>query len=157
MVKPFLGELKSWNVKTAHLRSRADSVYSSEEDRCLACLESGALLAEVRHRQSDFQSAIKGGRRVTGGMTSRPTFSDWSTSCRTPPQRARGELSVRLPDIEIAALGAHRRRCGHARGIAAWLALVAASSWRVVDFNSCRLSRSGSNAPGAGDAERRGT
>ena len=58
--KPFIGELKGWNAKTAHLRGRANSVYSSAEDRSLARLECGAMLAEICHRQSDFLSAIKG-------------------------------------------------------------------------------------------------
>lgn len=59
-LKPFIGAIKGWNAKAAHLRERADSFYSSQEDRVLARLESGALLAEIRHRQSDFRSAIKG-------------------------------------------------------------------------------------------------
>lgn len=59
-LKPFVGAIRGWNAKAAHFRGRATSVYSSEEDRSLARLESGALLAEIRHRQSDFRSAIKG-------------------------------------------------------------------------------------------------
>ena len=59
-LKPFIGALKTWNVKAAHLRMRGTSVYSSEEDRTLARLECGALLAEIRHQQRDLWSAIKG-------------------------------------------------------------------------------------------------
>jgi hypothetical protein len=59
-LKPFIGALMRWNSKTAHLRERSGSVYSSEQDRALARLESGALLAEIRHRHSDFRAAIKG-------------------------------------------------------------------------------------------------
>lgn len=59
-LRPFIGALKGWNAKAAYLRGRAASVYSSAEDRTLARLECGALLAEVRHRQRDFLSAIKG-------------------------------------------------------------------------------------------------
>ena len=60
VVKPFLGAIKGWNAKAAHLRGRASSIYSSPEDRTLARLECGALLAEIRHRQRDFLSEIKG-------------------------------------------------------------------------------------------------
>ena len=59
-LKPFIGDLKGWNMKAAQLRARASSAYSTDEDRTLARLEGGALLAEIRHRQSDFKSAIKG-------------------------------------------------------------------------------------------------
>ena len=59
-LKPFLGALKGWNAKAAHLRGRADSSYSSADDRNLARLECRALLEEVRHRRNDFLSAIKG-------------------------------------------------------------------------------------------------
>ena len=59
-LKPFIGALKTWNAKAAHLRVRGTSVYSSEEDRTLTRLECGALLAEIRHQQSDLWSAIKG-------------------------------------------------------------------------------------------------
>lgn len=59
-LRPFVVALKGWNAKAAYLRGRADSAYSSEEDRSLARLECGALLAEIRHRQGDFRSAIKG-------------------------------------------------------------------------------------------------
>lgn len=58
-LKPFIGALKSWNAKAAHLRVRGGSVYSSEEERTLARLECGALLAEIRHQQGDLMSAIK--------------------------------------------------------------------------------------------------
>lgn len=60
VVKPFLGAIKGWNAKVACLRGRASSVYSSAEDRTLARLECGALLAEIRHRQREFLSDIKG-------------------------------------------------------------------------------------------------
>lgn len=59
-VKPFVNALKSWNAKAAFLRGRVSFLHSSKEDRRLARLESGALLAEIRHRQRDFLSAIKG-------------------------------------------------------------------------------------------------
>ena len=59
-LKPFVGALKGWNAKAAHLRGRVTSIYSSEEDRSLARLECGALLAEIRHRHSDLRTAIKG-------------------------------------------------------------------------------------------------
>lgn len=59
-LKPFMSALTGWNSKIAYLRGRADSVYSSDEDQTLARLESGTLLAEIRHRHADFRSAIKG-------------------------------------------------------------------------------------------------
>lgn len=59
-LKPFVGPISGWNAKAAHLRVRAVSAYSSEEERSLARLESGALLAEIRHLHSDFRSAVKG-------------------------------------------------------------------------------------------------
>ena len=59
-LKPFLSALKHWNGKAAHLRGRVESAYSTEEDRCLARLECGVLLTEIRHRQRDLRSAIKG-------------------------------------------------------------------------------------------------
>ncbi|OEO30439.1 hypothetical protein VW23_021270 [Devosia insulae DS-56] len=46
--------------QAAYLKLRASSPYSTEEERTLARLESGALLAEIRHRQSDFLTATKG-------------------------------------------------------------------------------------------------
>jgi hypothetical protein len=59
-LKPFLMALKAWNGNVTRIRGRADSIYSTDEDRDLARLESGALLAEIRHRRSEFHSAIKG-------------------------------------------------------------------------------------------------
>ena len=59
-IKPFIGALKAWNGKVARLRGLASSVYSTEEDKVLARLECGALLAEIRHRHSEFRSAIMG-------------------------------------------------------------------------------------------------
>lgn len=59
-LKPFLGGLADWNGKVAQFRERAASPYSNEEERRLARLEAGALLAEVRRRHSEFRSAIKG-------------------------------------------------------------------------------------------------
>ena len=59
-LKPFIGALKGWHGKTARLRGLANSAYSTEEDKVLARLESGALLAEIRRRHSEFRSAIKG-------------------------------------------------------------------------------------------------
>lgn len=59
-IRPFVASLGSWNVKAAHLKARANSVYATEEERTLARLEGGALLAEIRHRQSDCLNAIKG-------------------------------------------------------------------------------------------------
>jgi stress response protein SCP2 len=59
-IKPFIGALKAWNGKVARLRGLASSVYSTEEDKVLARLECGALLAEIRRRHSEFRSAIKG-------------------------------------------------------------------------------------------------
>jgi hypothetical protein len=59
-VRPFISNIGTWNAKAANLKARAYSYYATEEERSLARLESGALLAEVRHRQSDFRSAIKG-------------------------------------------------------------------------------------------------
>ncbi len=59
-IKPFVASLGTWNAKAAHLKVRASSPYSSEEERTLARLEGGALLAEIRHRQGDYLSAIKG-------------------------------------------------------------------------------------------------
>lgn len=60
MLKPFVGELKRWNAKAAYLGMRVASSYSSEEDRNLARLECGALLAEIYHGHSDLRAAIKG-------------------------------------------------------------------------------------------------
>jgi len=59
-LKPFLGVLMGWNGKAAQLREQAGSPYSDGEDRRLARLEAGALLAEVRRRHTEFQTAIKG-------------------------------------------------------------------------------------------------
>lgn len=59
-LKPFVGALSGWNSKAAFLKSRAESPYSSDEDRTLARLECGGLLAEVRHRHIEFRSAVKG-------------------------------------------------------------------------------------------------
>lgn len=60
MVKPFVAGLGPWTARVANLRMRATSIYSTEEERALARLESGALLAEIRHQQSDYRSTIKG-------------------------------------------------------------------------------------------------
>jgi cytochrome c peroxidase len=59
-LKPFLGVLMGWNGRAAQLREQAGSPYSDDEDRRLARLEAGALLAEVRRRHTEFQTAIKG-------------------------------------------------------------------------------------------------
>ncbi len=59
-LKPFIGELQRWNGKAARLRGLAESFYSTPEDRELARLEAGALLAEIRRRHSEFRTAIKG-------------------------------------------------------------------------------------------------
>lgn len=59
-LRPFIGEMHTWNAKAAHLRARAASIYSSAEERSLARLESNALLAEVRRRHVEFQAAVKG-------------------------------------------------------------------------------------------------
>ena len=59
-VRPFVANLGTWNVKAAHLKARASSPNATEEERTLARLEGGALLAEIRHRQSDYLNTIKG-------------------------------------------------------------------------------------------------
>lgn len=59
-LKPFVSALKHSNSKAAYLRGRLSSIYSTEEDRCLAHLECSVLLTEIRHRQREFRSAIKG-------------------------------------------------------------------------------------------------
>ena len=59
-VAPFLAALKGWHAKASYLGARARSDYSSPEEKSLARLECGALLAEVRRRQAEFQSATKG-------------------------------------------------------------------------------------------------
>lgn len=59
-LRPFIGALQGWNAKAARLRALVDSFYSSEEDRALARLESGALLAEIRRRHTELHAAIKG-------------------------------------------------------------------------------------------------
>ena len=59
-LKPFIGDLQRWNGKAARLRGLAESFYSTQEDRNLARLEAGALLAEIRRRHSEFRAAIKG-------------------------------------------------------------------------------------------------
>lgn len=60
LVSPFTKALKGWNAKAAHLAARATSAYSSPEEKSLARLECGALLVEVRRRQAEFHSAMKG-------------------------------------------------------------------------------------------------
>ncbi|WP_156384514.1 hypothetical protein [Devosia sp. Root413D1] len=59
-LRPFIGALQSWHVKAARLRAIAGSFYSSNEDKALARLESGALLAEVRRRHTELHAAMKG-------------------------------------------------------------------------------------------------
>jgi hypothetical protein len=59
-LKPFIGELQRWNGKAARLRGLAESFYGTDDDRGLARLEAGALLAEIRRRHSEFRTAIKG-------------------------------------------------------------------------------------------------
>ncbi|OEO28035.1 hypothetical protein VW23_006465 [Devosia insulae DS-56] len=59
-LKPFIGELQHWNGKAARLRGLAASFYGTPEERNLARLEAGALLAEIRRRHSEFRTAIKG-------------------------------------------------------------------------------------------------
>jgi hypothetical protein len=59
-VAPFLKVLKGWNAKAACLGARAMSAYSTPEERDLARLEGGALLAEVKHRHAEFRAAAKG-------------------------------------------------------------------------------------------------
>ncbi|MDB5540578.1 MAG: hypothetical protein JWQ89_2305 [Devosia sp.] len=61
-LKPFLMELKAWNNKVTRIRGRSDSIYSTDQDRHLAHLECGALLAEIRHRHDAFRLAIKAER-----------------------------------------------------------------------------------------------
>ena len=46
--------------KAARLRGLAESFYGTDDDRGLARLEAGALLAEIRRRHSEFRTAIKG-------------------------------------------------------------------------------------------------
>ena len=60
ILRPFMGALPTWNGEAARLRARADSYYSTEEERVLARLASGALLAEVRRRHTELHAAIKG-------------------------------------------------------------------------------------------------
>ncbi|KQW81072.1 hypothetical protein ASC89_04370 [Devosia sp. Root413D1] len=57
---PFIGDLQGWNAKAARLRALADSSYSTPEDKALARLDCGELLAEVRRRHAELQLAIKG-------------------------------------------------------------------------------------------------
>ena len=59
-VAPFLKALRGWNARAAYLAARATSAYSSPEERALARLEGGALLAEVTHRYAEFRVATKG-------------------------------------------------------------------------------------------------
>ena len=59
-LKPFMGALKGWNAKAAHLRGVAESTYSSAEDKQLARAGCRALLVEVRLRRDEFLSAIEG-------------------------------------------------------------------------------------------------
>ncbi|RYE49818.1 MAG: hypothetical protein EOP24_00835 [Hyphomicrobiales bacterium] len=91
-LKPFIGALKSWNAKAAHLRVRVASLYSSEEDRTLARLECGALLAEVRHQQGDLWSAIKGEPqhgRLDDVMASFQRLIDQLEEMNEPPRAER--------------------------------------------------------------------
>lgn len=59
-VAPFAKALKGWNAKAAYLGVRATSGRSTPEERALARLEAGALLAEVLHRHAEFRVATKG-------------------------------------------------------------------------------------------------
>jgi len=59
-LKPFIGALPGWHGRAARLRALVDSPYSTGEDKALARLESGALLAEIRRRHSELHAAIEG-------------------------------------------------------------------------------------------------
>jgi len=59
-VGPYLSQLQKWNTRSAYLRQRTASDYTSPEEKALARLECGALRAEALRRHAEFSAAAKG-------------------------------------------------------------------------------------------------